>query len=582
MSKLSTRNRRVHARSPEPPLAVAVPPEPRPRWLSYSTLALTAILIFYGFWQGIGDGDFWWHLKTGQYIAQNHKLPVPDPFAYTTYLHPDTYPGESGVRYFNLTHEWLAQLTYYGAYSLAGAAGVASLRSLLILLQCLGISLVVWRRTGGFYRAIAAALIAMSSSSFSAGERPYLFTYFFLVAVIAILEYRRFLWALPFIFVIWSNCHAGYFLGWVVLGAYVAEALVRRWRGVPDPGERALFIFAVICFLASGINPNGFHVIETLVAYRRSPLQTSITEWQRPKYWEVTSFTIVLYASFGMLLWARRRARISDWILYLLFAAASLTAVRNIVLSGIIGAIILTAYVPVFDPVRFFPRVRSLPAILGAAAALFLAYRIVSQPPHRLTFEDDWRFSQGSADFLLNHHVTARLFNSYESGGYLIWRLWPQEQVFIDGRALSETAFNDYKRIAFNADAANGPSGEQLLRQYNIGVIYMPMIDNSGQVYLLPASLSDPSLTEWKLVYADAKGVIYMKTPPAGVTPLDPSAALSSMEAQCNLMLEQSGDDCARGVARLYSRIGNKARSDYWNAMFQSRGGAANARYGGR
>ena len=58
-------------------------------------VALAAVAIFSRFWFGIGDPDFWWHLKTGQYIWQNHKLPVPDPFAYTTYMHPDPYPAKA-------------------------------------------------------------------------------------------------------------------------------------------------------------------------------------------------------------------------------------------------------------------------------------------------------------------------------------------------------------------------------------------------------------------------------------------------------------------------------------------------------
>ncbi len=536
-------------------------------------------MIFLRFSQGgIGDGDFWWHLKTGQYIAQNHKLPVPDPFSYTTYMYPDAYPGESQVRYFNLTHEWLAQLAYYGAYSLAGAVGVASLRALLILLLCSGVGLAVWRRTAGFYRAVAAVLLAMATSTFIVSERPHLFSYFLVAAVIAILEYRRWLWALPPIFVFWANCHGAFFLGWIVLGAYCAEALIKRWRGKPDAGERSLLLFSALSVLASGINPNGFHIVDTLLAYRRSAMQTSITEWQRPKYWEVSTFTVVLYSSLAALAWARRRARLSDWFLYLAFAVASLTAVRNIVLSGIIGSIILGSYIPVVDPMRFLPRVRALPAILGVAAALFLTYRIVTIP-RRPVAPDDWRYSQGAADFLLSHHVTARVFNSYENGGYLMWRLWPQEQVFIDGRALSEGAFADYRRIAFNADSTTGQSAEALLRRHDVGVIVMPMIDYAGQVFLLPAALSDPTQTDWKLVYAGPKSVIYMKNPPQGVTPLPSSAALTSMEAQCNLMLDQTGDDCARGVAGLYSKIGDAARAAYWRSVYQSHGGAANALY---
>jgi hypothetical protein len=37
-----------------------------------------------------------------------------------------------------------------------------------------------------------------------------------------------------------------------------------------------------------------------------------------------------------------------------------------------------------------------------------------------------------------------------------MWRLWPREHVFIDGRALSDRVFGDYARILYNHDASGG------------------------------------------------------------------------------------------------------------------------------
>ena len=75
--------------------------------------ALGALLLISLFTTECGDTDTWWHLKTGQYIVQQHKLPVPDPFAWTTYMWKPAYPGEETTRYFNLTHEWLSQVLLY-------------------------------------------------------------------------------------------------------------------------------------------------------------------------------------------------------------------------------------------------------------------------------------------------------------------------------------------------------------------------------------------------------------------------------------------------------------------------------------
>ncbi|MBC8401855.1 MAG: hypothetical protein H8E14_10245 [Candidatus Marinimicrobia bacterium] len=37
--------------------------------------------------------------------------------------------------------------------------------------------------------------------------------------------------------------------------------------------------------------------------------------------------------------------------------------------------------------------------------------------------------------FLKANPITGKVYNSYNWGGYLIWELYPQKQVFIDGRA---------------------------------------------------------------------------------------------------------------------------------------------------
>src|SRR6202043_1125535 len=95
---------------------------------------------------------------------------------------------------------------------------------------------------------------------------------------------------------------------------------------------------------------------------------------------------------------------------------------------------------------------------IGLARGSFFQFRVA-----------DWRFPSGAADFLLAHGVTSPMFNTYEYGGYLMWRLWPQERVFIDGRALSESVFMDYARILYNHDESDGGrTADQLLDDYGV------------------------------------------------------------------------------------------------------------------
>ncbi len=58
------------------------------------------------------DPDLWWHLKTGEYIAQCKSVPHTDPFSYTR-------AGEPWV-----AHEWLTELFLYQIHRSTGFAGL--------------------------------------------------------------------------------------------------------------------------------------------------------------------------------------------------------------------------------------------------------------------------------------------------------------------------------------------------------------------------------------------------------------------------------------------------------------------------
>ena len=56
----------------------------------------------------LSDGDFWWHLKTGEYIVRNFSIPRIDFYSFTV-------PGRHWV-----AHEWLSEVIFYLVYSRAG------------------------------------------------------------------------------------------------------------------------------------------------------------------------------------------------------------------------------------------------------------------------------------------------------------------------------------------------------------------------------------------------------------------------------------------------------------------------------
>jgi hypothetical protein len=390
-----------------------------------------------------------------------------------------------------------------------------------------------------------------------AADRPGVISFLGVAVFVSLLELRRGWWALPPLALLWSNCHGGFLLGWVVLLAYCAETLPLRPSATWPRDSRRLWLVTACAIAASGINPNGFGVVSTVFAYRRSPMTANLIEWQAPKLWGPPyGFDILLYAAALVLVLSWRRVRPAHWILFAAFAGASLTAFRNTPLIGFLAPVLIAAYFPF--RVKVPAALAWAPPILAAAGVAtgfaqgrFLQLRVAA-----------WTIPVGAADYLLEHHVTGPMFNTYEQGGYLIWRVWPQERVFIDGRSLSETVYRDYNRILFNAgsyaDQVAGPR-EELLNRYGVQVVVMNTMDYvSGALYPLAIALANPISTEWELVYDDSQAVVFLRRPPPGTAVLSNKLArvLRHMDRECAAYIENSPDTplCARTLADYWLR----------------------------
>ncbi len=535
--------------------------KPAPAWLRPVVLALAVLALFSMFTAPVGDPDTWFHLRTGAYIVQNRNLPFPDPFSWTTYMGQPAYPGEETTRDLNLKHEWGAQVIFYLVYEAGGFPALVLFRAACLTAFCAIIGWIAYRRTGRFYLSLAATMAAGMMARTVATDRPFVITYLLMAITLWILERRRGLWVLPPLFVFWANTHGGYFMGWVLLGAYCGEALLLRLRKQPPPDEKTLWAASLVAILASGLNPTYFNVVPGLLAYRNSVLQKSLKEWHSPDLWPPGWYSALLFAAAGVLIWARRRARPSDWLLFAVFAAFSLMAQRNMILIGVIAPIVIASYLPEWK--------RSLPPLAEYAVPLVLLAIAGQKIAAGQAFQfrvDDWQYPAGPVKFLKEHNVTGPMFNIYEWGGYLMWDAWPLQKTFVDGRALNESVFQDYRRIAVNYRDA-----QSLLDKYRVQVLVLEGFEYwRGTVYMLGAALADPNQTKWKLVFQDKTAMIFMRDPPPGVQPLNPAEVFASLEAQCtdHVLHEPGKPGCAFGLADLYARLGNADRAAAWRAAY--------------
>jgi hypothetical protein len=520
-----SRMSRTRARRPPTPTPSRADPS---NWPKIVGVVLAALCLLGLFGAPISDTDFWWHLRTGQFIAERHSLPVPDPFSYTA-----TAASEAPVRHFNLTHEWLSQLLMYAVYVVGGFPAIVLSRAVLLAAICLVTGFLAFRLSANFILGVAAAFAAASVLVSFTADRPGVVSFLGVAVFVCVLELRRGIWALPALALLWANCHGGFFLGWLVLLAYLADSLLARERG-------RLWLVALSAIAASGINPNGFRVLLTILQYRRSPMTANLVEWQPTSLWGPPyAFDILLYAAALVLILSWRRVRPAHWILFVAFAAASLTAFRNTALIGFLAPVLIAAYFPQIVRLPRIPEWVPIVVLVGAAIAV-----IVGGGLGRTV--DEWTIPEGAANYVLEHHLSGPMFNTYEQGGYLIWRLWPQERVFIDGRSLSERVYRDYQTILFNrglpADQIVGPRAE-LLDRYNVQVVVMNTLDFvSGALYPLALALANPNTADWSLVYDDSQAVVFVRRPPPELTPLSNKLGrvLRHLDRECEEYIQNS------------------------------------------
>jgi hypothetical protein len=89
---------------------------------------------------------------------------------------------------------------------------------------------------------------------------------------------------------------------------------------------------------------------------------------------------------------------------------------------------------------------------------------------------------------------------------------------------------------------------------------------SGGTVYVLAPSLAAPGQSKWKLVYQDARAVVFMRQPPSGVEPLQPAEVLSHMESECAIEIghEPQYPRCARSLGQIFTRLGDFSRAKKW------------------
>ncbi len=452
------------------------------------------------------DSDMWWHITSGEYTLTQGMIHA-DPFSFTM----------AGQPWIN--HSWGAQLVLYGAWTLAGSVGLALYTAALATAGMY----VIYRMSSGsvYLRAFALVLGAATAAVFWS-PRPQMFSFLLsAVALYLLRDYARHgrdrLWWIVPLMVLWVNLHAGFSIGFILLGGYVAgEALtglfVRDARAFHWGRARRLLIVTAVSVSALVLNPYGLQIYGVpFQTVSIGALQEYIQEWNSPNFHErhTWPFIALLLALLGAVGAGSRRLTWADFGLLSVTIFMSLTAGRNIALFAVVATPALTDHLDAALAERGWalrtvqrttPRMARLNLALVALVALGALLKIV-------LVLDTQAVRAAQAQFLPLEAVayleTARpdgpVFNSYNWGGYLIFAA-PQYPVFVDGRT---DLYGDAFLTKYLAAATGAPAWRETLDSYGVRLVIMEAA--SG---LARALRAEPA---WTLAYEDSLAAVFTR-----------------------------------------------------------------------
>ena len=380
------------------------------------------------------DNDFWWHLKSGQFILQNASIPHFDPFSFT----------KGGSEW--IAHEWLSEVFMYATFKLTGWTGLLLLFGLIISAS---LGICYYRCEGKPFIAGLAVFSAALASAPLFGLRPQMFTFLLASVFLAVLDRHlvqvssRLLWLLPALMLLWVNLHAGFAMGLALILLFIAMAVLdKEWKKITP-----LLKTFVVCVAVIPLNPNTFRMFFYPLETLSSPsMQTLIQEWFSPDFHQTRflPLAVLMLATFAVLAVSPRRVRAGELLGLLVLSLAALRSGRHIPLFAIFAAPIFARHLHYWmSTKKGLITTRRGPAttiqiILNLALLLLPTLVIVRQLIDFKNREPEYesqRFPRAAVDFLQSYASAGPMFNDYNWGGYLIWRLYPEHKVFIDGRA---------------------------------------------------------------------------------------------------------------------------------------------------
>jgi len=453
------------------------------------------------------DSDLGRHLTIGNYILDNRIIPAHDLFSYTLANQPRP------------PYEWLSQILLALTNRFLGLDGVILFTALIIAITFTLVFQFANRRSGSPIIAFLITLLAIGASSIHWLPRPHVITFLFLVIWIENLEQLRDgnrsvkLPAFPVIMLFWANLHGGFVFGFLAWFAYTAGWAWEKWRGKSNNqmGKKFLWI-GMTSLITTIITPSFWHNWEAVLNNRSSFVLSRTIETMPPNLTTASVFPFTLLLALTVVLFFIKNniPSASHFFLLVGLGVMSLLMARNIPLFALACIPILSEmtktshlYVKTWAQIeeRFsgFGKQSKwyiIPVVVTFLTGTFFANQHFNKHQSILQFNPQV-FPVQALDWVIENPQKGNMFNEFNWGGYILYRSWPGQQVFLDSQSdfYGEGIMRDYEQLMTTQG-----NWMNLLKKYQIDWVIIPT--NSS----LATTLN--KIQDWKTVYKDGTTII--------------------------------------------------------------------------
>ena len=435
----------------------------------------------------IVDGDTFWAIKVGEWIAKNKSIPYKDTFSWTAY-------GKPWV-----AHEWLFDYLIYKFHAGLGYYGII----LFVFIGLFFITYYLWKLYAEENKNPVLTIIVFTIVIFmlqcGIAARPHLYGYVFFIYFFYVLYRRRkLLWTLPPVAVVWANMHGSVVLGIaMVLLQLTYDTVYYYIESKKLSISKNLLAVSFIVPLCSLINPYGVELWFTSFHLITNKINKQIIEWQPPDFREPTwliaylviiIFTVCVSYSYKGIADKRKLCLLSIYLLGTFYEA--ITGMRYFPYLAICWGLFFLTLLP---NDMFSERGWNKKILLLFSVLVIVIILNAGKPP--LTLEEVIDKKEWPVD-AVKHLDSEKIYNKYVWGGYLIYKDIP---VFIDGRAdvywKNSDVFKDYLDINnLNKDPID------LLNKYDVEQIIIP-VDSALDFYLKRAGCIEKYRDDIAVIY---------------------------------------------------------------------------------